>query len=120
MSENRFYAVPVIVALLVLGSLTAWQVAASADVTPAAAGSAAGGLASRVRSASRDTVPLEECFDVSLSELAGCRLAGQGAVETGQAPSHGRTAPPDECFDVPLSEVCDSRNHLAADERSVE
>ena len=107
MSENRFYAVPVIVALLVLGSLTAWQVATSANVVSAAAGASGGGYENRVRPTSQDTVPLEECFDVSLGELAGCRFAGQSAIETGQATPHSRPLPPNECFDVPLGEICE-------------
>jgi hypothetical protein len=103
MSENRFYAVPVIVALLVLGSLTAWQVATSAEVVSEATGA----YESRVRSPGQDSAPLEECFDVSLSELAGCRLAGQSAFGTGPATAHSRPLPPDECFDVPLGDVCE-------------
>jgi len=105
MSENRFYAVPVIVALLVVGSLTAWQVAASSDVVSEAAGAAAGGSENHVRAASQDTLAPEECFDVSLSELAGCRLASQSAMETRQATAHTRPLLPDECFDVSLSEL---------------
>jgi hypothetical protein len=101
MSENRFYAVPVIVALLVLGSLTAWQVATSAEVISEAAHE------SRVRSPGQDSAPLEECFDVSLSELAGCRMASQNTSGMGQKPGDGRPLPPDECFDVPVGEVCD-------------
>ena len=107
MSENRLYAVPVIVALLVLGSLTAWQVTTSAEVVSEAAGSVAGGYESRVRSPGQDSAPLEECFDVSLSELAGCRLAGQSVFGTGPATPHSRPLPPDECFDVPLGDVCE-------------
>jgi len=103
MSENRFYAVPVIAALLVLGSLTAWQVATSADVASETTAADAGGSESRVRSVTQDSVPLEECFDVSLSELAGCRSASQAGKRT----SGARPLPPDECFDVPLGEVCD-------------
>ena len=107
MSENRFYAVPVIVALLVLASLTAWQVATSAEVVSEAAGAAAGQTDDQVRPAGVDTVSLQEGFDVSLSELAGCRLAGQNTTGTGQGTASARTQPPDECFDVPLGEVCD-------------
>ena len=107
MSDNRLYAVPVIVALLVVGSLTAWQVAASAEVASRAAGAAAGGTESRVQFAGQDTVPLEECFDVSLGELAGCRFAGHSAIETGQATAHRRPLPPNECSDVPLGETCE-------------
>jgi len=107
MSENRLYAVPAIVALLVLGSLTAWQVATSADAVSKAAGAAAGGSDNRVRPASLDTGALEECFDVSLSELDGCRMVSQDTTWTGQETSAARPLPPDECFDVPLGEVCD-------------
>ena len=107
MSETRFYAVPVIVALLVLGSLTAWQVATSANVVSAAAGASGGGYENRVRPTSQDTVPLEECFDVSLSELAGCRSPGKSAIKAGQETAGTRPLPPNECFDVPLGEVCD-------------
>ena len=107
MSENRFYAVTVIVALLVLGSLTAWQMATSAEVVSEAAGAAAGGSDNRVPPASLDTGALEECFDVSLSELAGCRMASQNATGPGQKTANPRPLPPDECFDVPLGEVCD-------------
>jgi hypothetical protein len=107
MSENRLYVVPVVVALLVLGSLTAWQVVTSAEVVSEAAGAVAGGYENRVGSASQDTIPLAECFDVSLSELAGCRSAGQSATESGEETAGTRPLPPDECFDVPLGEICD-------------
>ena len=101
MSEDRLYSVPVVVALLVIGSLTAWQVATSAEVVSEVAHE------SRVRSPGQDSAPLEECFDVSLSELAGCRLASQNAIETGEKTADARPLPPDECFDVPLGEICD-------------
>jgi len=107
MSEDRLYSVPVVVALLVIGSLTAWQVATSADAVSEAAGAVVSGSEKDVRAASQDTVPLDECFDVSLSELAGCRLASQNAIETGEKTADARPLPPDECFDVPLGEICD-------------
>ena len=47
--------------------------------------------------------PLDECFDVSLSERASCRNASQATV-----PSY--RSPLDECFDVSLSERASCRN----------
>ena len=102
MSENRLYAVPVVVALLVVGSLTAWQVVTSAQVVSEAAGAVA-----VVRPASQNTGALEECFDVSLTELAGCRSTSQDLTEAGQGTAPSRPLLPNECFDVPLGEICD-------------
>jgi hypothetical protein len=47
--------------------------------------------------------PLDECFDVPLSELTGCRNASKAPIR------HFRSQP-DECFDVPLSELTGCRN----------
>jgi hypothetical protein len=51
--------------------------------------------------------PIDECFDVSLSELADCRLTSRTPSELGQAHTYPRRHPLNECFDVPISEVCD-------------
>ena len=49
---------------------------------------------------------LDECFDVSLMELANCR---SGSQVSAPAPSLYRS-PLDECYDVPLREVTACRN----------
>ncbi len=51
--------------------------------------------------------PIDECFDVSLSEVAECRLTSLTPSELGDAQSYPRRHPLNQCFDVPISEVCD-------------
>jgi len=47
--------------------------------------------------------PLDECFDVPLSELAACRTESQTLI-----PSYRSRL--DECFDVSISEITSCRN----------
>ncbi|MCJ7677643.1 MAG: hypothetical protein MUO35_07980, partial [Anaerolineales bacterium] len=78
-------------------------------------------IVSRDRPVGQDTIgpapshrsPGDECFDVSLSEVAECRRAIQAPdlplsrAPLAPAPTPAHRAPIDECFDVPISEVCD-------------
>jgi hypothetical protein len=115
MFKNRFFGVLVVVALLAVAALTAWEAAAIADVVSDDQSAPALSIESRDRPVSEDTIapapshrsPGDECFDVSLSELADCRLASQKPIETGQDRTYPRRHPLNECFDVPISEVCD-------------
>jgi len=47
--------------------------------------------------------PLDECFDVSLREVANCRSGSQVTVQSYRSPL-------DECFDVPIREIAACRN----------
>lgn len=52
--------------------------------------------------------PLDECFDVSLRELANCHNASQASALSSYR------SPLDECFDVPLREAATCRNTSSA------
>ena len=115
MSKNRSFNVLVVVALLVVAALTAWEAAAIAEVVPADRSAAAAAINSGDRPSNQDALAPrpsyrsrgDECFDVPLSELAACRLIGQNTIEVGQEADHTRRLPANVCFDVPLGEVCD-------------
>jgi len=115
MSMNRYFNVLVVVALLLVAALTAWQVAAIADVVADDRSAPAVSFESGDGAVSQDTIAPapahrlrgDECFDVSLREHAVCRLASQRPGEIGQARTFPRRHVLNECFDVPISGICD-------------
>ena len=121
MFKNRIFSVLVVVALLAVAALTAWEAAAIADVVSDDQGAPAVSIVSRDRPVGQDTIgpapshrsPGDECFDVSLSEVAECRRAIQAPdlplSRAPLAPAPAHRAPIDECFDVSLSELADCR-----------
>jgi hypothetical protein len=84
MTKYRLISVLVVVALVVMGALTAWQVAASAAYSSQAP-AALSDIETGADLSNQDTVtrvatsgtPVDECFEVSLLEVAECRRADQ-------------------------------------------
>lgn len=99
------------VALVIILMLTVRFVTARTEVVSAPSSDTASLLDNQERSANRNYVynirsyrsGLGECFDVSLSELASCRIASQAPVPLYRS----RLG---ECFDVSLSELAICRN----------
>ena len=121
MSLNRVLNVLVVLALLVVAGLTVWEVAAIADVAVDDPSVPVAALESRDQADGQDSgdpafahrLPVDECFDVSLSEVAECRRAIQAPdlplSRAPLAPPPAHRAPIDECFDVSLSELAECR-----------
>ena len=121
MSLNRVLNVLVVLVLLVVAGLTVWEVAAIADVVPDDRSASAAAIGTPDLPLSRAPYPPapafrapgDECFDVSLSEVAECRRAIQAPdlplSRAPFAPAPAHRAPIDECFDVSLSELADCR-----------
>jgi hypothetical protein len=96
--------VSVVGLLIVFGSATA---ANAILVDPTAVKTTGVQAASdhQVRGPATAEAALDECYDVSLWDLAACRKAIM-------APVRYYRSPPDECYDVPLVELADCRKSL--------
>jgi len=121
MSTHRVLNVLVAVALIVVAALTAWEAAAITDVVPDDRSASAAAIGTPDTPLSRapyppapaHRAPIDECFDVSLSEVAECRRAIHALdlplSRAPLAPAPAHRAPIDECFDVSLSELAECR-----------
>ncbi len=97
------------VVLLVLG-LTTRLVTAGTEVVSSPSSDPARVIDNQAPSASQNKAPvpsyrspLDECFDVPLSEAAACSTESQTPIQSYRSPI-------DECFDVSLSELANCRN----------
>jgi hypothetical protein len=118
MSSSRLFNVIAVGALAVVAAFAVRLAVATNQTVAGAADSARDGPAMGVQppaeSVPGDTrfyrSPPDECFDVPLSDLNGCRAASLAPVWPGSGGVPGYRAPSDECFDVPLSEAAGCRS----------
>ena len=113
MSHHRIFVVLAIVSLIVIAGLTVRLAVATTEIVSGSSAEAAGPLEapppadqdSSNQSAAQPA--LDDCFDVSVSELLDCRSASQAAIQGLPDLAAPSRPPVDVCFDVSPSEVCD-------------